>query len=111
MTKAIIYRPSKTAMQSGTAKTKRWYLEYQAENPRFIEPLMGWTGTHETTQQVSLGFATRDAAVAYAESRGLAYEIRDFNERPQQPKLYADNFRFDRIRASEKPVVNRKPEA
>ena len=30
-------------MQSGFAKTKAWQLDYEPEQPRVVEPLMGWT--------------------------------------------------------------------
>ena len=40
---ARIYKPARTAMQSGTAKTKEWVLDYEPEEPRAVEPLMGWT--------------------------------------------------------------------
>ena len=42
---ARIYKPAKTAMQSGTAKTREWVLDYEPEQPREIEPLMGWTSS------------------------------------------------------------------
>ena len=40
---ARIYKPARTAMQSGTAKTKEWVLDYEPEQPPAVEPLMGWT--------------------------------------------------------------------
>src|SRR5262249_20682373 len=49
---ARIYKPAKTAMQSGTAKTKEWVLDYEPEQPRQIEPLMGWTSSGDMRQQV-----------------------------------------------------------
>ncbi len=33
MAKALIYRPEKTAMQSGKGKTRRWLLKFRPENP------------------------------------------------------------------------------
>ena len=63
---ARIYRPAKTAMQSGTAKTREWVLDYEPEQPREIEPLMGWTSSGDMRQQVRLQFATVEEAVAYA---------------------------------------------
>ena len=30
---ARIYKPAKTAMQSGQAKTKEWMLDYEPEEP------------------------------------------------------------------------------
>ena len=49
---ARIYKPAKTAMQSGTAKTKDWVLDYEPEQPRAVEPLMGWTSSGDMRQQV-----------------------------------------------------------
>ncbi len=51
---ARIYKPSKTAMQSGQAATKDWLLEFEPEEPRTIEPLMGWTSSGDMKQQVKL---------------------------------------------------------
>src|SRR5262249_57756727 len=57
---ARIYKPAKTAMQSGTAKTKEWVLDYEPEQPREIEPLMGWTSSGDMRQQVQLRFDTAE---------------------------------------------------
>ena len=56
---ARIYKPAKTAMQSGAAKTKEWVLDYEPEQPREVEPLMGWTSSGDMRQQVRLQFDTR----------------------------------------------------
>lgn len=96
MTSARIYSPARTAMQSGKAKTGHWVLEFDREQPRRIEPLMGYTSSADMRQQVRLRFDNQDAAVAYAQKNGIAYRI----EEPQQPKrrkqAYSDNFRYDR---------------
>lgn len=93
--KARIYKPAKTAMQSGKARTKEWVLEYAKDNT-YIEPLMGWTGTKDTLRQVKLEFATREEAIAYAQKKGIPFEVTE----PHQPELilksYADNFAFKR---------------
>src|SRR6266576_625865 len=62
---ARIYKPAKTAMQSGAAKTKEWVLEYEPEQPRQIEPLMGWTSSGDMRQQVQLRFESPEEAIAY----------------------------------------------
>lgn len=93
---ARIYRPSRTAMQSGTAKTKRWLLEHEQTLPRYIEPLMGWTGSRDTRQQVKLWFDTREEAVAYAERNGIAYRVDEPHEPKRRIMAYADNFKFNR---------------
>ena len=94
---ARIYRPTKTAMQSGRAKTHDWVLEF-APSAQSADPLMGWIGQGETSRQVRLRFATEDEAVAYCKKRGLDYDIEQPQESRQRPKSYADNFRYDRVR-------------
>lgn len=94
---AKIYRPSRTAMQSGDAKTKRWLLEFDLEEPRFIEPLMGWTGSGDMKQQVKLWFNTKQEAVAYAARAGLAFRVFEPREETRKNMSYSDNFKTSRI--------------
>ncbi|WP_375261818.1 ETC complex I subunit [Palleronia sp.] len=68
---ARIYQPTKTAMSSGMAKTREWVLEFTADTPKRIEPLMGWTSSHDTQAQVSLRFPTKEEALDYAEAHGI----------------------------------------
>jgi len=93
-----IYRPAKTAMQSGRANTRQWVMEFEPSSPRTIEGLMGWTTSHDTTEQVRLRFATREDAVAFAKRHGLTYDLEEPHEPKRRPKSYAENFRPDRIR-------------
>jgi len=94
---ARIYKPAKTAMQSGKANTARWILEFEAEAARRIDPLMGWTSADETAAgQVRLSFDTQEEAVAYAERCALPYRIDAPHEVVAQPKAYSDNFAFRR---------------
>ena len=97
--KVRIYRPAKSAMQSGRANTRRWLLEHEAEQPKVIDPLMGWTGSHDTRDQVRLSFGSRDEAVAYARRKGLDYQVEVAGERTIRPKSYAANFSPDRFRS------------
>ncbi len=87
-----IYRPAKTATQSGRAKTARWVLEHSPRGTRAVDSLMGWTGSDDTTQQVRLSFDTREQAVAYARRRGFAYVVEEPRTHTVRPKSYADNF-------------------
>ncbi len=93
---ARIYRPAKNAMQSGKAKTKDWLLEFAPETARASEPLMGWTETVETDGQIRLAFETSDEAVAYAQARGIAFQLFDPKPAKRIIKAYADNFAFSR---------------
>ena len=93
---ARIYRPAKTAMQSGKAKTKEWVLEFEPSSPLRPDPLMGWIGSGDTQTQVRLHFETRDEAVAYAGRHDITYDLELPQERRVRPKAYADNFSYHR---------------
>ena len=98
MALARIYRPSKTATQSGRAETRSWILEYEPATRRDPDPLMGWSSAQDTLNQVKLRFPTLDEAVAFANKRGLEYSVIEPHARTPKAKSYADNFRYDRIR-------------
>jgi hypothetical protein len=98
MALARIYRPAKTAMQSGRAKTRKWVLDYEQATPRRPDPLMGWTSAADTLNQVQLRFDTLDEAIAFAGKHGLQYAVIEPHERSLKAKAYADNFRYDRPR-------------
>src|SRR5438045_1275064 len=95
---ARIYRPTKTAMQSGRANTHSCVLDFDPKDAQHVDPLMGWAGSADTRRQVSLRFHTVDEALAYAKKLGLDAVVAE----PQSPtlklKAYADNFRYDRSR-------------
>jgi ETC complex I subunit conserved region len=93
---ARIYKPARTAMQSGTAKTREWVLDYEPEQPREIEPLMGWTSSGDMRSQVRLRFATAEEAIAYAKRNGIAYQVFEAKTSARRPIAYADNFAFKR---------------
>ena len=64
MKKAKIYKPSKTAMQSGTKKFEKWVIE----------------------------FITKEDAINYAKKKKIDYEIIEPKKRKIVKKSYADNF-------------------
>jgi hypothetical protein len=94
---ARIFKPAKTAMQSGEARTKEWILEFEPEKPREVDPLMGWISSSDMRAQIRLEFDTKDEAIAYATREGIPYTV--IEPKPRKPirKSYADNFRFGRI--------------
>jgi hypothetical protein len=96
MAQARIYRPSKTAMQSGRAKTRKWLLDYEIATPRAPDPLMGWSSAADTLNEVTLRFDTLDEAIEFATRRGLDYAVTEQQQPRFKPKSYADNFRYDR---------------
>lgn len=93
-----IYRPAKTAMQSGKGNSKAWVLEYEPSAPKQPDNLMGWLGSGDMTQQIRLQFPTCEDAVAYAQRKGLDFEvIPEATKNPVGAKNYSDNFRFDKL--------------
>jgi len=63
---ARIFKPAKNAMQSGTAKTREWQLDYEPEQ------------------------------VAYCEREGIAYQVIEPKAPARRQAAYADNFAFRR---------------
>ncbi len=95
---ARIYQPTPSAMQSGTARSKNWILEFVAESSRPVDPLMGWTGSSDTREQVRLEFGSREEAVSYAKNRGIPFRENNPHVRKHvvRKRGYADNFAHDR---------------
>lgn len=94
-----IYQPAKTAMQSGKARTKKWRMSFEESAPKFVEPLMGWVGMRDTTQQLDLTFSSKEEAIAYAQKKGYGFRVIEPKQRQVTPKSYADNFSFYKVNA------------
>ena len=90
---ARIYRPAKTAMQSGQARTRLWVLEFEGAAAREVDPLMGWTSSTDMRAQVRLEFESKEEAIAYATREGLAYRVEEVDPAPRRVAAYSDNFR------------------
>jgi ETC complex I subunit-like protein len=97
MASARIYKETKTPTQSGPARSKLWMLEFEQDRPREIEPLMGWTSSSDTRQQVRLRFDSKEEAVAYASRNGIAFRVEEPKEPTRKIQSYADNFKFNRV--------------
>jgi len=93
---ARIFRPAKSAMQSGKARTKEWLLQFQPASARLPDPLMGWQQSLDMNGQVQLGFDTVEEAVAYANKCGIAFQVEETRTAKPILKAYADNFAFNR---------------
>lgn len=92
--KVRIYKQSKNAMQSGRGKTDSWVLEYETLSGRGPEPLMGWTQSNDTLNQVKMNFGSQEEAVDFAESKGWSYTVKITQERKVVPRNYGDNFKY-----------------
>ena len=96
--RARIYQPAKTAMSSGTAKTRVWVLEYAPDSAREVDPLMGWTSSNDMQSQVSLQFESKDAALEYAKDRNITADVIEPKKRKVniRQRGYGENFATDR---------------
>ena len=93
---ARIYKPAKTAMQSGRNKTDNWILEFFQSSATTRDRLMGWRSGKDTQKQVKLKFKSKDDAIKYAEKNSIKFILTEPKERKIKPKTYADNFSFNR---------------
>ncbi|MEM7073221.1 MAG: ETC complex I subunit [Pseudomonadota bacterium] len=90
-----IYKPAKTAMQSGRNRDE-WVVEFPQREAARADPLMGWSGHGDTRRQVRLAFPNKEQAIAFARARGFAYTVQPTHSRKIRPKSYADNFSWTR---------------
>ena len=91
MNKAIIYIPNKSSIQSGTAKTKKWILEFITKNPT-RNPLMGWESSSDTLTELKLEFSSKELAINYANKKKIDFDLIEPKKRKTVKKSYADNF-------------------
>lgn len=92
MTKALIYKPSKNAMQSGKSKTDKWLLEYQPESKKIVDNLMGWQGSEDMKQEIHMLFDTKEEAISYAQKNEIEFDVIESRERKIRLQSYAENF-------------------
>ena len=91
MKKAKIYIPTKTAMQSGRGKLKKWVLEFVTKDTA-TNPLLGWESSTDTLDEVILKFTTKEQAIDYAKSNDISYTLIEPKKKEFVMKSYADNF-------------------
>ena len=91
MKRAKIYKPSKTAMQSGLKKFNKWIIEFITKDPG-KNPLMGWESSSDTYSELNLEFKTKELAIDYAKKNNINYELIEPKKRKLSKKSYADNF-------------------
>ena len=91
MKKAKIYKPNKTAMQSGLGKIDKWILEFKTKDPT-KNPLMGWESSSDTYTELKLEFTTKELAITYAKKNKIDFEVIEAKQRKVVKKSYANNF-------------------
>jgi|TARA_B100000700_G_C14864978_1_gene770483 hypothetical protein len=94
MKKAKIYIPTKTAMQSGRGKLKKWVLEFLTKDTQ-LNPLMGWESSTDTLGEVILKFSSKEKAIEYAKNNNISYTVIEPKQKEFVIKSYADNFLKD----------------
>lgn len=103
-----IYKPAKSAMQSGRAKTSEWALEPEILTPRTPEPVMGWASSKDTLGELAytMRFPIKEDAIAFATRQGWDFVVEEPAERRIKPRNYLDNFRATRPQDEEKRPVS-----
>ena len=91
MKRAKIYKPTKSAMQSGNRKTKNWVLEFDTLDTG-VNPLMGWESSKDTMSEVRLMFTSKETAINYAKKNNITFYVVEPQERKVIKKTYSDNF-------------------
>lgn len=93
---ARIYSPAKNPLQSGRGKLGIWILEFAPQGIKTKDPLMGWTSSTDTKQQVRITFHSKDAAIEYATKNHIEFELEEAKPIKRVIRAYADNFSSDR---------------
>ena len=91
-----IYKPSKTAMQSGRGNTRKWIAEYKSDVSTAKDTLMGWTSSIDTKSQIKLFFDTKKQAIEWAKKNNYQFYIEENHKRKIEPKSYSSNFDIKR---------------
>ena len=86
-----IFKPAKTAMQSGRGKTKQWLAEYVSNISTTKDTLMGWTSSSDTRNQIKIFFETKEQAIKWAKNNNYQF----FVEEPQTRKININGGRKD----------------
>ena len=97
-----IYRPAKSAMQSGTNNIHLWQIDFDTRE-RWENPLIGWTSTGDPMSNLKVEFASEKEAIAHCEKMGWEYYIQKPNVSNPKPRSYGANFAWNkRTRSSTK---------
>ena len=72
-----IYKPSKTAMQSGIGNTKKWLAEYISDVDSVKDSLMGWNSSFDTQSQIKVFFDNKEQAIAWAKKITINFLLKN----------------------------------
>ena len=91
-----IYKPAKTAMQSGNKNTKKWLAEFISDIDTRKDTLMGWNSSLDTQSQIKIFFDTKEQAIEWSKKNNEQFIVIEPKERKIKPKNYASNFDMNR---------------
>ena len=91
---ARIFKPARSATQSGNGKSQTWILEFSPNSSSKIDPLMGWTSSKDTQAQVKISFPDKVSALSYAKKHNIHALVIDPKKRKPiiRNNGYAENF-------------------
>ncbi|XP_013379438.1 NADH dehydrogenase [ubiquinone] iron-sulfur protein 4, mitochondrial [Lingula anatina] len=92
---ARIFVPAMNAMQSGSAATRLWRLEYDTRE-RWENPLMGWSSSGDPLSNIVLEFSSQEDAVRHAERMGYKYHVEAPTQKVLRKKSYGANFAWNK---------------
>ncbi len=90
--KFLIFKPSKSAMQSGLKNSKKWCLTNKDINESFISSKYCWNGSSNPEKQIKLFFSDLDSAINFAKKNNYSFEVMEPNHKILIKKSYAENF-------------------
>ena len=99
-----VYKPAKSAAQSGRAKLHDWLVEPEIVTARIPDPIMGWAQAGDTLAELRgrLRFPSLDDALAFVRSKGWEAVVEEPAVRRVRPCSYMDNFRITRPQDEER---------
>ena len=90
--KFLIFKPSKSAMQSGLMNTKKWCLSNCNIDEIYVSSKFGWIGSTNPEQQIKLFFDSMEDAENFAKKNSYDFEIIKPKKRKILKKSYSENF-------------------
>lgn len=89
----LIYRPARSAMQSGEAETTKWQVDFDAQQ-KWENPMIGWASSDDPVQALRLRFDTAEQAESFCRKQGWDYQIAKEPVSRLEPRSYGDNFKY-----------------
>merc|ERR1711868_65598 len=91
-----IFIPARNAMQSGNFKTNSWRIEFDTRE-RWESPLtLGWTSSADPLSNMTVDFSSKEAAMAFCEKNGWAYQVEERQQATPKKKSYGLNYHWNK---------------